>query len=250
VVQETVYVVRQLRRPLLGRPAIEEFGLLKRVNATQLNDSIVKQRLPNLFTGLGKLKGNYHICLKEEAKPFSLSTPRRVAIPLLPKVKEELTRMEALGVIERVEQPTEWCAGLVVVPKPNGKVCICVDLSKLYESVCRERHPLPAVEQTLTQLAGATVFSTLDANSGFWQIPLSRESSLLTTFISPYGRYCFKHLPFGISSAPEYFQQRMSAILSGVTGVVCLMDDILIHMKTQSEHDSRLERCLQAYFKC
>ena len=205
----------------------------------------MKQRFLNLFTGLGRLEGNYHICLKEGARPFSLSTPRRVAIPLLPKVKEELTRMEALGVIERVEQPTEWCAGLVVVPKPNGKVCICVDLSKLNESVCWERHPLTAVEQTLAQLA---VFSTLDANSGFWQIPLSRESSLLTTFISPYGRYCFKRLPFGISSAPEHFQRQMSAILSGVTGVLCLMDNIFIHGKTQSEHDSRLEkvlRCLQ-----
>ena len=72
VIQETVYVVRQLRRLLLGRPAIEEFGLLKRVNAIQLNDSILKQRFPNLFTGLGKLEGNYHIYLKEGARPFSL----------------------------------------------------------------------------------------------------------------------------------------------------------------------------------
>jgi len=83
--------------------------------------------------------------------------------------------METLGVIENVEQPTEWCAGLVVVPKANGKVRICVDLRRLNESVCRERHPLPVVKQTLAQLAGATVFSTLDANSGFWQIPLSHE---------------------------------------------------------------------------
>ena len=105
-----------------------------------------------------------------------------------------------------------------------------------------------AVEQILAQLAEATVFSTLDANSGFWQIPLSHESALLTTFISPYGRYCFKCLPFGISSAPEHFQRQVSTIFSGLTGVVCLMDDILIHGKTQSEHDSYLEKvlsCLQ-----
>ena len=73
--------------------------------------------------------------------------------------------MEALGVIEKVEQPTEWCAGLVAVPKVNGRVHICIDLSRLNESVCQGRHPLPAVEQTLAQLACATVFSTLDANS-------------------------------------------------------------------------------------
>lgn len=66
-----------------------------------------------------------------------------MAIPLLPRVKEELERMEQLGVIERVEQP--WCAGLVVVPKANGKVRLCVDLMKLNESVRHERHLIPAV---------------------------------------------------------------------------------------------------------
>ena len=80
-------------------------------------------------------------------------------------------------------------------------------------------------EQTLAQLVGATVFSTLDANQDF---ALSREFALLTTFISPYGRYCFN---FGISLAPKHFQRQMSTILSGVTGVVCLMDNILIHGK-------------------
>ena len=102
--------------------------------------------------------------------------------------------MEQLGVIEKIEEPTEWCAGLVVVPKQSGKVRICVDLTKLNENVCRERHPLPAVEEVLAQLSGATVFSILDANSGFWQIPLSEESARLTTFISPFGRFCFRRL--------------------------------------------------------
>ena len=102
----------------------------------------------------------------------------------MPKVQEELERMEKLGVIEKVEDPTEWCAGMVVVPKAGGRVRICVDLTKLNESVCRERHLLPAVDQTLAQLAGAKVFTKLDANSGFWQIPLAKESSHLTTFIT------------------------------------------------------------------
>ena len=153
--------------------------------------------------------------------------------------------MESMGVITRVNQPTEWCAGMVVVPKASGKVRICVDLTKLNESVRRERHPLPAVDQTLAQLAGAKHFSKLDANSGFWQIPLDPTSSLLTTFITPFGRYCFHRLPFGISSAPEHFQRRMSEALSGLTGVVCMMDDVLIHGPTREEHDERLEKVLQ-----
>ena len=77
-------------------------------------------------------------------------------------VKEELERMVKLGVISRVREPMEWCAGMVVVQKPNKKVRICVDLTHLNKSVRRERHPLPAIEQSMALLAGARVFSTLD----------------------------------------------------------------------------------------
>ncbi len=115
--------------------------------------------------------------------------------------------MEALGVITKVQEPTEWCVGMVVAPKADGKVRICVDLTNLNQSVLRERHPLPAVDQILAQLAGAKVFSKLDANSGFWRIPLAPESALLTTFITPFGRFCLHRLPFGITSAPEHFQR-------------------------------------------
>ena len=101
------------------------------------------------------------------------------------------------------------------------------------------------MEQILAQIAGARVFSKLDANSEFWQIPLSKESSLLTTFITPYGRFCFNRLPFGITSAPEHFQRRMSVILRDLDGVVCLIDDILVHGKTQQEHDVRLHAVLK-----
>ena len=112
----------------------------------------------------------------------------------------------ALGVITKVEEARPWCAGMVVVPKKNGSVRICVDLKPLNKYVLREFHPLPKVDVTLAQIQGARLFNKLDANSGFWQIPLADQSQLLTTFITPFGRYCFKKLPFGISSAPEHFQ--------------------------------------------
>ena len=235
-VTEDIYVVRRLRRALLGRPAIESLGLLCRVNAVQ-SKSELKQRFLKLFNGLGKLEGEYRIQLRTDARPFALTTPRRVAIPMLPKVRAELERMERLGVVRRVQEPTEWCSGIVVVPKPGGKVHICVDLTHLNESMCRERHLLPAVEQTLAQLAGAQVFTKLDANSGFWQIPLANESALLTTFITPFERFCFNRLPFGITSAPEHFQRCMTELLTNIDGVVCLMDDILVHGRSPEEHD-------------
>ncbi len=243
-VKEDIFVVRRLRKALLGRPAIESLGLLCRVNAVQ-SMSDLREQFPDLLKGLGKLAGEYRIQLKSDAKPFPLATPRRVAIPMLPRVRAELERMERLGVMSRVQQPTEWCSGMVVVSKPGGKVRICVDLTRLNESVCRERHQLPAVEQTLAQLAGARVFTKLDANSGFWQIPLAKESAPLTTFITPFGRFCFNRLPFGITSAPEHFQIRMTEVLQDTDGAVCLMDDILVHGRSQEEHDRRLTEVLR-----
>ena len=160
--------------------------------------------------------------------PHAIYTPCRIPIPLHAKVAEELDKMEQMGVISKVEEPTEWCAGMVVVPKKNGAVRICVDLKPLNTSFRREVHPLPRVDDTLAQLTGARFFSKLDANSGFWQIPLSSASRLLTTFITPSGRYCFNKLPFGISSASEHFQKRISSILHGLDGVLCQMDDVLV----------------------
>ena len=94
-------------------------------------------------------------------------------------------------------------------------------------------------------LASACYFSRLDANSGFWQIKLSKRSKPLTTFITPLGRYCFDVLLFGISSGSGKFQKCMSQILEGLNGVECNIDDVLDHGATQEEHDRRLEAVLQ-----
>ena len=208
-------------------------------------DKNIVSLYPSLFTGLGTFAQEYKIQLKVNAQPFALNTPRNIPLALRPKVHAELERMEGLGVISRVSETTPWCAAMVVVPKPSGAVRICVDMKPLNENVLREVHPMPKVDTTLAQLTGATVFSKLDANSGFWQIPLAKESRLLTTFITPYGRFCFNKLPFGISSAPEVFQRHMNDILSGLPGVLCHVDDILVFGATPEEHDERLRAVIE-----
>ena len=70
-----------------------------------------------------------------------------------------------MGVISKVSDPTEWCAGMVVVPKKSGSVRICVDLKALNDSVLREVHPIPTVDKMPAQLSGAAIFSKLDANT-------------------------------------------------------------------------------------
>ena len=144
--------------------------------------------------------------------------------------------MKENGVIERITEPTDWCAPMVPVMKKGSRVRICVDLKKL-NRVKRERYMLPTLE-------GSTVFTKLDATSGFWQIPLDDETAKLTTFMTPFGRYFFRRLPFGISLAPEVFQRTMENILGDTEGLECYMDDILVHADGMEEHDRRLDQAL------
>ncbi|UYV76606.1 hypothetical protein LAZ67_14001435, partial [Cordylochernes scorpioides] len=245
--EETIYIVKGVARPLLSCRASEILGLVRRINIVEDHtptklDPMLK--FPKLFNGLGKLDIPYEIKLKEGAKPYSIYTPRRVPIPLMKELQMELERMTSNGVIEKVEGSSEWCSPMVLVAKPSGKLRICVDLSILNKNILREIHPIPVVEHTLAQLKGAKVFTKLDAYSGFWQIPLSSESSALTTFITPFGRFRFKRLPFGISSAADIFQKRMSQILEGLEGTLCHMDDIMVYGSCQEEHYKRLETVL------
>lgn len=111
---EEVYVVEGLRTPLLSGAAAMRLQLVARVNSISLDSTeTVKREFPKLFSGLGKMAGEYTIVLKPGAKPFSLSTPRHISLPLMPKVKEELSRMEKQGVISKVDEPTAWCAPMV-----------------------------------------------------------------------------------------------------------------------------------------
>ena len=141
----------------------------------------------------------------------------------------ELERLEEQGVISRVEERTDWCPPMIIVPKSNGRVRICIDLTKLNDSVRREKHILPSVEQILAKLRRAKCFRKLDANSAVHQIPFIKESAHLTTFVTTSGQFCYNHLPFGITSAPEHFQWRMSDItwlvLHDLQGTRCIIDD-------------------------
>ena len=150
-IRHHVYVVKSLNQNLLGLPTILALNILSRVDDLSTTSTIPAQ-FPDLFQGLGTLKTEYEIKLQCEAKPYALSTTRRISIPLRDKVEHELKQMEATGVISKVDQPTNWCAGMVVVQKKSGNVRICVDMKPLNENVLHEIHPMPHVDDTLAQL--------------------------------------------------------------------------------------------------
>ncbi|XP_036329901.1 uncharacterized protein K02A2.6-like [Rhagoletis pomonella] len=249
-----VYVIDGLRKPLLS---LSSSAKLRLISKSELHNTNIKtndlkrssvdihKEYPMLFNGLGCFKKfECEIKIKRDAKPFQVFTARRVPIALKETLRKKLDEMVKLNVIKKVDEPTPWCAPLVIVPKNNGEIRLCVDLTKLNSALEREIHPMPVADHTLAQLSGAKLFSKLDANSGFWQIKLNEKSQPLTTFLTPFGRYWFLRLPFGISSAPEIYQKRMQIILQDITGVVCQMDDILVFGAKARSHDEALRQVL------
>ena len=240
----SVYVLKGSRFNLLGLRELRNLSLLAIVNAVCKDEFDPVKRYANVFEGLGIMPGTFRINLRGDAAPRRLFSPRPIAAGLREQAKAEIDKMLEMNVIEPVEEPTDWCSGLTIAPKPNGKIRMCIDLTALNKSVQREVYPLPRISDMLTRLSEGRVFSKLDANSGFWQIKMDSNSKLYTTFVTPWGRFCFKRMPFGISSAPEFFQREMEKILHGLEGVVCMMDDVLVFGSTPAEHWDRLKKVL------
>ncbi|PIK51509.1 hypothetical protein BSL78_11614 [Apostichopus japonicus] len=153
--------------------------------------------------------------------------------------------MEKLGVIESVTEPTDWVSSVVYSQKANGKWRVCLDPKDLNSAIKRTYHKTPTLEEITHRLAHSTVFSKLDARHGYWSIMLDKESSFLTTFNSPFGRYRFKRLPFGLSVSQDIFQAKMDQILELCPGTFGISDDIGVYGKTEEEHDQNLHRLMK-----
>ena len=119
-----------------------------------------------------------------------------------------------------------------------------LDLTRLNKAVKREFYQLESVDETLAKLGECNIMTKLDANSGYWQMPLDEESQLKATFITPFGRFCPARGPFGLSSMQEIFNKRLDKIISGLPGVVKSTDDFLVTGRDMTEHDAHLRGLL------
>ncbi|XP_053379955.1 uncharacterized protein LOC123555933 [Mercenaria mercenaria] len=194
--------------------------------------------------GIGCLPKKHHVEIEKDAKPV-VNPPRNVPVKLRSRVKDELDRMLEEGIIVKENEPTDWVNNMVTVVKPNGSLRICLDPSDLNKCIKRPHYPLKTIEDVVTRIPNAKVFSKLDCVSSFWQVELDEESSKLCTFNSCFGKFRFLRMPFGIKSASEVFQNVISEILDDIDGVEVIMDDILVTGTNTEEHDQRLKEVLQ-----
>ncbi|PFX17749.1 Uncharacterized protein K02A2.6 [Stylophora pistillata] len=159
-----------------------------------------------------------HIDLDPSVTPVHAPT-RRVPVAKLNRVNEELKRLCEEGIIRPVTQPTDWLSNMLVKEKPNGKLRICIDLSQtINKAIKRPQYTIPTIEERLPLLTNAKVFTVVDVSEAFHTIELDEDSSLLTTFRGPNGRYCNNRMPFGIASGPEEYQRRQHEFLDGLNG--------------------------------
>ena len=184
------------------------------------------------------------IQVQENASPVFCKA-RPVPYSLRETVGQELDRLQDLGIIERVEH-SEWASPIVVVPKPNGKIRLCVDFKVSVNKVLDvAQYPLPRPEDLFTSLSGGKQFTKLDLSQAYLQLRVNKGSKHYLTIDTHKGLYRFTRLPFGIASAPAIFQRVMDTILQGIPGVICYIDDILITGKDRESHIQSLTEVLK-----
>ena len=172
--------------------------------STKLDSDDVKQQVmdlyPDLFSGVGTIKNAMvHLDVKPGVVPV-ICSQCRVPHAVQPKLKEELDRMLKLGVIRKLDinEASDWVHALVIVIKPIGKLWVCLDPRTLNSVLCHNTHNAKKFTDIISKIKGFKYVSKIDANSVFWTLPLGPSSQLLTTFDTPWGRFCFLKLPFGL----------------------------------------------------
>ena len=190
---------------LLGLKTIQELGFIT-INEECFISQIKAPQLGDL--------GEATLRIDENVQPKVL-TCRKIPLAIEESVKEELDRLVEKGVLVPVTEPTVWVSQMAVVHKPSGKLRICIDPQPLNAVLKREHYKLPVFDDVLPKLKDAKVFSKLDVREAYWHVRLDEESSKLTTMITPFGRYRWKRLPFGLKVSSEIFQRKLDEALGG-----------------------------------
>lgn len=249
---EKFYVVRDAKA-LLGRSTALRYSLLR----LGLNVPIEER-----FLGTGSRKILGEMCALSTPDQFpqfnvppvllaydkSVPPSRHVYTSIPPAFKDETSRrlrdLLDSGIIERVtgDMDKSFCSSLLVVPKGKCDIRLVVDLRGPNRCIIRSPFKMPTLEAIISDLHGATWFSTIDLSSAFFHVVLHEDCRHLTNFFAGDATYRFKRLPFGLCNSPDIFQEILqTVVLADCSGVVNYLDDILVHGKDKAEHDKNLE---------
>lgn len=249
-----LYVIRNGGPGLLGRDFMSKF----KICFTSSNHSIALsshnqnkvQQLVNAFPEVWKdelgcfNKFKVELQLKENAQP-KFFKPRSIPFALKNKVDEQLDRLINLGILVPVSF-SEYGTPIVPVLKENGKIKIAGDFSCTLNKVLKiDKYPLPRIEEVFAKLGGGEHYSKIDLSNAYNQFELTDSSQNLTTINTPKGLFKYTRLVYGLANAPAIFQRTMEALLAGIDGVSCWLDDVCCTAPTRELHMSRLMEVLR-----
>ena len=226
-------------KELIGK---EEYTELKKI-LTEFKDIFSQSS-----TDVGRIKGFQHGINTGECLPIALN-PRRIPVHMESKVDALINDLEKKNIIKKVSSP--WNFPIVVVPKKNGDIRMCIDYRKLNAMTERPVYYIPDSQQLFDNIEGSKYFSSLDLSMGYHQIEMNQADVEKTAFTTRTGQYAFRRMPFGLCGAPQSFQRVMASILRDQNWKHCViyLDDILVHGRTLKEHNQRLRSVLMCLSK-
>ena len=209
----------------------------------------LKQEFPEVFSDLpGKAKVGCFKIETGDAEPRR-SHPYRVPDKLKEGVRSEVNKLVELGIV--VPSTSPWASPVVPVPKTDGTVRVCVDYRKLNEVTTSDPYYMTCMDEILERVGGSKVISKLDLAKGFYQVEVDPSSQCKTAFVSPYGKFEFRRMPFGLKNAPAMFQRLMEVVLGDCFECSApYIDDVVVFSNSGEEHVQHLRcvlECLRKY---
>ena len=232
-------------------PSCDAVASLTPVHLTQphaADFTSLLQEFPSIFDGVCRpMTGPAcHFKLLPGAAPFAIRGSRPVAVPLLPLLRDELNNLESQNIIRKVSEPTEWVHPIVLVAKKDGGIRLCVDFRHLNKNIVRPLFDAATPFQAVRTIpAGMKFFTVIDALKGYHQVPLDEESTALTTFSTPFGRYQYLRLPFGVSHAGDDYGRRVSEVFDDLPNCRRVMEDVVVFSETYDAHLQLVRRLFQ-----
>ena len=252
--------------PLLSLRSSIDLGLLQinnqkvDVNAINISDSKcnnvenILEEYKDRFERLGKhALYKAKLIIDQSVEPV-VQKQRKIPYNLQQKVLQEEKRLQSLGMIEDVpeNEPTTWVTNPVIAPKPNNpdEIRYCANMRPPNKAIKRPITELPSVGDIAVKLNGSTVFSKLDMNEGYHQIELEEESRHVTTFYGGNGKKRYTRLNYGTISSQDIFDNIMTKTIGNIPSILYIPDDILVHGKTQQEHNATFLALLRRFREC